>query len=99
MLCVCVCSYFWVDGEGLVRLANTEQVIDDFFHGKVQPFLYDTPDNQSIITLSDISENTELMNTYYASRKWPFVYLVSMIHLLLTLRNDQYLPLTIPTHH
>lgn len=81
-MCVCVHSYLWVDGEGLVRLANTEQVIDDFFHGKVQPFLYDTQDNQSIITLSDISENTELMNTYYTSRNRPLVYLVSMTHLL-----------------
>lgn len=45
-VCVCVLIYLRVDGEGLVGLANTEQVIDDFFHGKVQPFLCSTDNTQ-----------------------------------------------------
>ena len=32
-------TYLRVDGEGFVGLANTQQVIDDLLHSKVQPFL------------------------------------------------------------
>lgn len=38
LLILCV-TYLWVDGEGFVRLADTQEVIDDFLHGKVQSFL------------------------------------------------------------
>lgn len=36
-----VCGhYLRIDGEGFVRLAHAEKVIDDLFHSKVQPFLW-----------------------------------------------------------
>lgn len=31
--------YLWIDGEGFVRLAHTQEVVDDLLHGEVQPFL------------------------------------------------------------
>lgn len=40
MYSICVFTHLWIYGEGLVRLAHTQQVIDDLFHGKVKPFLH-----------------------------------------------------------
>lgn len=42
--------YLWVDGEGFVKLAYAEEVIDDLLHGKVQSFLAsrDKGDNLSL---------------------------------------------------
>ncbi len=31
--------YLWIDGEGFMRLAHTQEVIDDLLHSKVQSFL------------------------------------------------------------
>lgn len=39
MCTVCVFTHLWINGESLVGLAHTQQVIDDLFHSKVQPFL------------------------------------------------------------
>lgn len=32
--------YLGIDGKGFVRLAHTQEVIDNLFHSKVQSFLW-----------------------------------------------------------
>lgn len=46
--------YLWIDGKGFLRLAHTQEVIDDLLHGKVQSFLEESTKRDSIVCVAEL---------------------------------------------